>query len=856
MRYSIVTFATLVLASISLVNDDGGALSAQANDFWIGTGTGNYHTNSNWADGSAAGSLDEAFFDANGSYQVRWNNFLGSTFSRSLTVRNGDVRFFNLSTPQIQHRVGNNLVVESGSLEISSHQMTIVDDIQVSEVLEINSGSQINVLQGMASSHVTGDDSVVTITGDGTVVDVGNSFVVGQRGISAVTLDDEALLDLGFNLVIGTALPGSNGSSFVIDGGASVEADNIISVSGAGGNSLDIFDGSATASRVTISSNNFVTLSGETAELTSDSLNMGFGVQAAVLNVFEGGTMTNNSSVAGDVVLGVNFDSLAQATVNGDASEWNMQSSPDLGFAGRGTITVENRGRVNCGAGETRLGVAPSGVGNILVSGAGSRFTCDQLTVGANDSATVASGVRILDGGRMVTGDAMIGVGFVSIEGGVLESGNVVSDGTLFSTQDGMGTFESLQINESTFFGALDESTMNSLSDTTVLGLMAVRGESTINTLDQIFVGATGRVEMTGATPRIESAELFNEGLIDITASNAAIQGSVINRGCIVKSGGGGLSVFGSIEGNNDAEIEIEAGNSLAVHGRFVNSNGALGEGSVFLLNEFDPIGEEVGGVGGALFSGNLQLRPTSTTNIEIASEQVFDFFDVDGLLDIQGGALKVEFVNNFVPIVGSTFALSYVDGELTGEFAGMPDGAVVASAGGVNLVINYDYVENCIHLDAVEALNAIQPNAFTTFRGIANGGGLTEILDSDDQRANFLPGFTLNPNEPPVWLIFEGTSPNLDPSSFSVSIESQANTPGISLTVEAFNFVGQTYEQIGGADVEFNSDSVFSVPLLNTDDYIDTDGGILTRVGYRQTGFVLLFPWEVKVDSVNWQVN
>ena len=106
------------------------------------------------------------------------------------------MRFFNLSTPQIQHRVGNNLVVESGSLEISGHQMTIVDDIQVSEVLEINSGSQINVLQGMASSHVTDDDSVVTITGDGTVVEVGNSFVVGQRGISAVTLDDEALLDL------------------------------------------------------------------------------------------------------------------------------------------------------------------------------------------------------------------------------------------------------------------------------------------------------------------------------------------------------------------------------------------------------------------------------------------------------------------------------------------------------------------------------------------------------------------------------------------------------------------------------------------------------------------------------------
>ena len=140
-----------------------------------------------------------------------------------------------------------------------------------------------------------------------------------------------------------------------------------------------------------------------------------------------------------------------------------------------------------------------------------------------------------------------------------------------------------------------------------------------------------------------------------------------------------------------------------------------------------------------------------------------------------------------------------------------------------------------------------VPADSFTVFRGFTLNAALSDFANSDDVAANFNPGFTLTGDEAPVWLIFDG---NLASAS-SFEVESSAGTPGLTYTAEAFNWTTGAYEVIGTQDESFNSDAVFEFPIAAT--HVDTDGSVRSRVGWRQTGFTLNFPWSVSVDQISW---
>ena len=56
----------------------------------------------------------------------------------------------------------------------------------------------------------------------------------------------------------------------------------------------------------------------------------------------------------------------------------------------------------------------------------------------------------------------------------------------------------------------------------------------------------------------------------------------------------------------------------------------------------------------------------------------------------------------------------------------------------------------------------------------------------------------TINSAEAPVWIEFGPPLDNPDFSFNSISVESQASTPGLALTVEEFNFSTGAYEVVG----------------------------------------------------------
>lgn len=141
-----------------------------------------------------------------------------------------------------------------------------------------------------------------------------------------------------------------------------------------------------------------------------------------------------------------------------------------------------------------------------------------------------------------------------------------------------------------------------------------------------------------------------------------------------------------------------------------------------------------------------------------------------------------------------------------------------------------------------------IPPSAFTTFRGTVISAALSDFLDSDDVAALYNPGFVINNTEAPVWLIFDGNGAG----ATGFQIESNAGTPGLEITFEAFNFNSAAFEVVGTMAEAFNMDQISTFSIVPAD-HVDTNGDVQSRVGWRQAGFVINFPWEVRVDQVFW---
>lgn len=155
--------------------------------------------------------------------------------------------------------------------------------------------------------------------------------------------------------------------------------------------------------------------------------------------------------------------------------------------------------------------------------------------------------------------------------------------------------------------------------------------------------------------------------------------------------------------------------------------------------------------------------------------------------------------------------------------------------------------------------------DAITTFRGVKIAGGLADVQDSDDTRARYNPGFTLNDEEKPVWILADKLNVEEPSQQLRLAVESQAGTPGLSKQIELFNFDTGDFDLIvGEVDESFNNDSVLRALICRDDvaQYVaDADqpaagglpfaaaGTVRMRVGWRQTGFTINFPWEVRID-------
>ena len=176
-------------------------------------------------------------------------------------------------------------------------------------------------------------------------------------------------------------------------------------------------------------------------------------------------------------------------------------------------------------------------------------------------------------------------------------------------------------------------------------------------------------------------------------------------------------------------------------------------------------------------------------------------------------------------------------------------DGSVVeAGVDGVKIEI----------LDCGSGTELVSPASFNTFRGLLIDGDATDVAASDDSYLRHNPGFTLNSSEPPVWIDFDANLSSDAPVGLEALFETSANTPGLTQTVEVRNWTTGQFELMDSRDASFNSDAVTSVDLASgIPDYVEGGSAALqVRVGFRITGFTLLFPWTTSIDQVQWSAT
>ncbi len=147
-----------------------------------------------------------------------------------------------------------------------------------------------------------------------------------------------------------------------------------------------------------------------------------------------------------------------------------------------------------------------------------------------------------------------------------------------------------------------------------------------------------------------------------------------------------------------------------------------------------------------------------------------------------------------------------------------------------------------------------VRADSITIFRGILVSGVLSDTFENDGNRMRFNPGFTINSAEAPVWLIFDGNA-GTGATSIEVEVDSQAGTPNLAYTVELFNWNTNLYDIIGVTGESFGSDTTETFPGIVAN-HIDVGGEVRSRIGWRRIGFLLNYPWEVRLDRFVWNVG
>ena len=326
------------------------------------------------------------------------------------------------------------------------------------------------------------------------------------------------------------------------------------------------------------------------------------------------------------------------------------------------------------------------------------------------------------------------------------------------------------------------------------------------------------------------------------------------------------------------------------------NDNGSSGQFASFGVLDFDLSGVlaagqsagEIGDISLKLFQANAGFTTNGPFSLYLASPAATDV-TIDSTIQYQAGnnqldsvpsvlATGAEYLGTYAHfgrnISGSTFPDNTLDQiGLNGITLKQAVADSLNGLGNVRLLLSPEqgstaatfagFGDNTIdgpmltaEFETAIPSETLAPSSFAVVRGALVGGSNTDLGAADDSYLAFNPGFTLNSSEPPVWLNFSSQTQINAPSSMDVLFETGANTPGIFQIIEVFNFNAGVWEELDARPVQ-TVDSIVNLSLTGAlTRLVSGSGEVRLSANWRRVGFTILFPWEARIDHVQWSIE
>jgi hypothetical protein len=579
--------------------------------------------------------------------------------------------------------------------------------------------------------------------------DVGNAIVdnsLGAGGTYLLTDGSTRSLYQGKSVVVG-----QNGSgNLTLTGGSKVITDHASIAQNSGSTGLLTINGSG--SQLTVNDGLVVNSGGDIELANTGSLivNGNTDINGGTIENLANGTVSIGSGVTTTIRNGGKLDLNASALTL-DGSRALVVQSNGL-FETSGTLSVGNTGRVELDGGRLNLGGMNVNGGQFEFVSGRVNFTASttldntrlELLLGptreliAGQTISNSSGTMTVSGNLTVDGGSLLGttasitnsgtmrvrngvvnpsVSFTNSSGGLL----LVENGAVVNGQSLLSNSGQVQLQ-----GISAELTGGTLSNSgTIRGTGLIRNNLTNNAAGQINVSAgeslvfanssnsnSGLISAVGGQMTFMSAVTNNNGSGLITARDAIMRfnGGLTNRGSLGVSFGT-ADIFGDIRNESDGTINVSGGGQVTFYddliqnnrffvtavggvtstavlfGEFSGAGGFTGGGTVFSFGDLRP-GNSPASV---LYDGDLFLGSSSGTHIELGGVGAgqFDQILVTGDLGI-AGSLFVSLIDGFSLGDNMQFLIGGVDGALSGQFAGLGEGALVGNFGGRDLFISY----------------------------------------------------------------------------------------------------------------------------------------------------------------------
>ena len=380
---------------------------------------------SEYADiGEIAGSTGFATVTGKGS---TWTNtddfFVGNSGTGTLLISNGGSVVsgetdFGGVLGNAAGATGVATVTGSGSNWTSSAAIDIGESGYGN--LQINSGGAVTSVYGYLGGNA-GSRGIVTVTGSGSIWNISAGLYVGNSGTGTLSVENAGSISatgyantfvgsnagsVGLVTVTGAGSKLSNGGDFIVGdfgtGTLQIAAGGSVSD---GDNEYGALVGASGGAQGTVT----VTGSGSSWANSGD-LTIGY-YGTGTLLIIADGLVTNGQSNYGGVI-GYFAGSTGQVTVTGIGSKWTGTGSLYVGYdGGKGTLNITSGGAVTDVAGSiggyaTLFGGDPDSNGTVTVSGSGSTWTnTGELIVGNSGVGNlVVSGAGTVSSGESVYG--------------------------------------------------------------------------------------------------------------------------------------------------------------------------------------------------------------------------------------------------------------------------------------------------------------------------------------------------------------------------------------------------------------------------------------------------------------------